>query len=397
MNIDFLLSSEGIRHQTNRIYELTVDGQTNFEYHPKKLAPVAEYVLSIIKENYPDYKIPFHSRWVHFQAGKINRNAKLDTLLESKVPLERARAKLDLAIVSVLLDAGAGPNWSFSESSGVYRRSEGLALASWHMFCDGDFSINRELEVAALKLTNILEMDIEQGFQVEVNNPLVGIKGRTDLLRALGNCILSRPREFKDARPGNILDHMLDKYGSSFHAKDLLKELLILFGEIWPSRLSLDGKCLGDVWSHPKLKTSIPNQELVPFHKLSQWLTYSLIEPMQEAGIEVTNIHELTGLAEYRNGGLLLDTGLITLKNQDHLNETHAPDSEVVIEWRALTVKILDMLAKEIREGLKETEKSLPLAKILEGGTWAAGRRIASEMRTDASPPLKVLSDGTLF
>jgi hypothetical protein len=41
--------------------------------------------------------------------------------------------------------------------------------------------------------------------------------------------------------------------------------------------------------------------------------------------------------------------------------------------------------------------QSLPLAKILEGGTWATGRVLAREKRTDGSPPIKVVSDGTVF
>ena len=47
----------------------------------------------------------------------------------------------------------------------------------------------------------------------------------------------------------------------------------------------------------------------MPFHKLSQWLAYSLIEPLEEAGIAVTGLDELTALAEYRNGGLLDRSG----------------------------------------------------------------------------------------
>ena len=56
---------------------------------------------------------------------------------------------------------------------------------------------------------------------------------------------------------------------------------------------------------------------LIPFHKLSQWLAYSLIEPLQAAGIAVTDIDGLTGLAEYRNGGLFVDAGVISLRDPD--------------------------------------------------------------------------------
>jgi hypothetical protein len=39
----------------------------------------------------------------------------------------------------------------------------------------------------------------------------------------------------------------------------------------------------------------------------------------------------------------------------------------------------------------------LPLASVLEGGSWAAGRAIAFSRRADGSPPIKVVSDGTVF
>jgi len=40
---------------------------------------------------------------------------------------------------------------------------------------------------------------------------------------------------------------------------------------------------------------------------------------------------------------------------------------------------------------------SFPLARVLQGGTWTAGREIALARRTDGSPPIKVVSDGTVF
>jgi hypothetical protein len=72
-------------------------------------------------------------------------------------------------------------------------------------------------------------------------------------------------------------------------------------------------------------------------------------------------------------------------------------DSLLVVEWRALTVALLDRLAERVRAKLGRTPESLPLAGILEGGTWAAGRAIAFSRRPDGSPPLKVISDGTVF
>ena len=145
------------------------------------------------------------------------------------------------------------------------------------------------------------------------------------------------------------------------------------------------------------IKTDDETNGLVPLHKLSQWLAYSLIEPLQWAGIEVTDIDGLTGLAEYRNGGLFIDTGVLSLRDPAAAAREHTVDSELVVEWRALTVALLDRLADIMRQRLGMDRRSLPLAKILQGGTWTAGRTIAKQLRPDGGPPLKIVSDGTVF
>ena len=177
----------------------------------------------------------------------------------------------------------------------------------------------------------------------------------------------------------------------------ILSELLLQFGPIWPSRLTLGGVPLGDCWRHPSLVTADTTNGLVPLHKLSQWLAYSLIEPLQWAGFTVTDIDGLTGLGEYRNGGLFIDTGVLALRNAADAARSHDVDSPLVVEWRALTVALLDCLAEALRRRLGMDEKSLPLAKVMQGGTWSAGRRIAQQKRADGSPPLNIVSDGTVF
>jgi hypothetical protein len=135
----------------------------------------------------------------------------------------------------------------------------------------------------------------------------------------------------------------------------------------------------------------------VPFHKLSQWLVYSLIEPLAAGGFHVTGLDGLTGLAEYRNGGLFLDWGAIVAHDDDLLRRPLDPFGEPVVEWRALTVALLDRLADRVRHRLGRSAAEFPLAKVLEGGSWAAGREIAAEMRPGGGPPLVIASDGTLF
>ncbi len=396
-DIQYLLSAQAVRERTRKLYDFALAGETNFIIHEDKLDEVAKFVLDVIKDNYPDLKIPFHSRWGHFQVGGVDRNAKLNEKLEGLDPIEKARTKLDLVITSVLLDAGAGATWKFTEDGKEYSRSEGLGVASWHMFMQGAFANDGSLRADAKKLQSISAKDIENAFQVTDTNPLVGAQGRASLLSALGKCVEKRKDVFKDGRPGNIIDYMIQTKGKSFKATDLLQAVLINFGDIWPSRINIDGTNLGDIWHHPLLGEKEDLNSLVAFHKLSQWLTYSLIEPIEEAGITITNASEMTGLAEYRNGGLLLDTGLIALKDKTLLDRAHKPDSEIIIEWRALTVALLDKLATIIQKELGFSAQEFPLAKVLEGGTWWAGRRIAKEKRADASPPLKLDSDGTVF
>ena len=405
-HIDYLLSPKAIRDRTFKIYEASKDGKTNFQINEDKLENVASLVLDVIKDNYPSLEIPFHSRWGHFQVGGIDRNAKLNEMISSKNKedkKEQARIKLDLAITSVLLDAGAGPTWKFLENfsgdSKEFSRSEGLGVASWHMFIQGVFATDqsKQLRADASKLKSITGEDIKAAFQVSSDNPLVGVEGRAGLLRSLGETVASKPNVFKDGRPGNIIDHMVNKYGETFNASNLLQEVLVHFGEIWPSRIKQDGFNLGDVWHHPLLGEKNDINALIPFHKLSQWLTYSLIEPIEEAGIKIENVAGMTGLAEYRNGGLLIDSNLIELRDPTLLDKAHKPDSEIIIEWRALTVVFLDKLAAIIRKELNKTEEEFPLAKVLEGGTWWAGRRLAKQKREDSSPPLKLDSDGTVF
>src|SRR6202000_1744432 len=144
---------------------------------------------------------------------------------------------------------------------------------------------------------------------------------------------------------------------------------------IWPSRLTLGGIPLGDCWKHPAMSTRDATNELTPLHKLSQWLAYSLSEPLQTAGFTVPDIDGLTGLAEYRNGGLFVDAGVLSLRDPAEAAREHDVASTLVVEWRALTVALLDRVSEALRRTLNLDATALPLAKVLEGGTWAAGRQ----------------------
>lgn len=401
-----LLSAQAVRERAQWMLAIGLDDKLpHFRVDLAPLPGAVDLVLDITRKAYPSLEVPFHSRWRHFVYNGEDRWALIDQKANWRDNAARARTAFDLAIVSVLLDAGAEPQWRYHDSATGQSigRSEGLALASLAMFAAGAFSSDRASppQADAEGLMNLSTKALADGFQVSETNPLVGVEGRADLLRRLGALIAGRPEIFGRSgapRPGGLFDHFAAlAVAGDISAPVILSELLRHLGPIWPSRLTLGGVPLGDCWRHPSLTSADATNGLVPFHKLSQWLAYSLIEPLQWAGISVSDIDGLTGLSEYRNGGLFLDTGVLQLRDPGDATRRYDVASTLVIEWRALTVALLDRLAVEMRRRLAMDEKTLPLAKVLEGGTWAAGRVIARQLRSDGSPPLKVISDGTVF
>ena len=396
-----LLRAEAVRERCHELLDACErDALAHFVLDADRLAGAADYVAGEVRRNYPSLQIPFHSRWRHFEAGGIDR---ITPLLKGIDAPERARIRFDLAVTSVLLDAGAGAAWRWREpDTGLQlARSEGLGVASLQLLASGALSSDpgQPLRADADGLAQVTEETIARAFQVDADNPLTGLDGRVALLRALGHALRASPAWFGGAparRPGHLFDHLTAEH-TSVALGDTLRAVLHGLGTIWPGRIAIDGIDLGDVWRHPALVRGDATDGLVPFHKLSQWLAYSLAEPMLEAGVEVTGVDTLTGLAEYRNGGLFVDLGVLALRNPGAAASPLTVGSELVVEWRALTVALLDRLAPLVWERLGLEADPPPLVRLLEGGTWSAGRRIAAERRPGGGPPIEVMSDGTVF
>ncbi len=397
----FIFSPEGIRSRAQAIYQLALNGQTHFAIHEEKLAEVSDFVLQVIAENYPDKNVPYHSRWRHFEVGNQSQLNALREYEQSLTTIERAKLGIDLILPSVLVDAGAGPDWQYSSSNSLtLGRSEGLGLASLDMFLAGGFSCNKaphttKIETTAAGLKAVTVASFSEFFKVNHNNPLVGVPGRVQLLQSLGDAILAQPKIFPNQRPSDLVDYVLENYQTTPTASQILTMVISFLGAIWPGRLMHEGVNLGDTWAYPPL--GMGAQRYVPFHKLSQWISYSIIETLANNGFTVTGVEALTGLAEYRNGGLMLDSGLISLRNPNHAEVLWAPSSEIIIEWRALTICLLDKIGERIVQSLNTTAAQFPLAKVLEGGTWAAGRKLAQQKRNNLTPPLNIQSDATVF
>ncbi len=415
--IRFLNDPGSIRERAALLFDRLARGDSeHFEYHPEKLPGVGRLVAQVTRDNYPDLKIPYHARENHFLAqaseareqsstgsqgsGGRDRLTRLfsDPDLSSE---ERARREFDLTVTSVLLDAGAGAEWSYLEAdtNERYARSEGLAVASLHWFASGAFSVNPDQpqRADARALQSLTEKDLEAGFQVSERNPLVGVSGRLGLLHALGRAIEAHPELFHEGRVGGLFDVLsAGATRGELPAERILEAVLAGLSSIWPGRESIGDVNLGDVWRHSGLEHCHPANGLIPFHKLSQWLSYSLVVPLERAGVRVTGLERLTGLPEYRNGGLFLDAGVLSLKDSAAQDQAHAPGSELIIEWRAATIVLLDQVAELVRKELGVTAEDMPLPCVLEGGTWAAGRRLAQNLR-QGLPPLQLASDGTVF
>lgn len=374
--IQHLRSPIAIREAAERVLSFVEANESPwFSVNFARLEPVVDFVVSIMQRDYPSGEIPFHSRWRHFDTDRIS------VCFQGMEARSRVESALELAIVSVLLDAGAGGDWRYCDRVGKqWSRSEGLAIASFDAFERGDFGGVKQ--VTGQGLRKLTMHQLAEIFQVSDNNPIVGLEGRWQLLQRLGNLL-------GDRRLATLLDELLSNQISCVSASELLAIVLQQLSEIWIDGLQIDGINVGDVGQH--------SSGLVPFHKLSQWLTYSLMEPLIEFGLAMIELDALTGLAEYRNGGLFIDFGVLVLRDPVLATTPHLPTSDLIVEWRACTIALLDRLAEQIRDRLHLDAQRLPLVKILQGGTWSAGREIARSMRSSGAPPIQILSDGTIF
>ncbi|KDQ54086.1 hypothetical protein JAAARDRAFT_38699 [Jaapia argillacea MUCL 33604] len=422
----YLRTLPAIRERCNRVYDLAKKGKLEyFEYHEDQESRAAAFCVEIMKRDFGSSfdSIPPHGRWRHLDAGlprvePLIERWKASEGLDTK---EITKRLIDLFLVSVLLDAGAGNKWVYhdGQSGQKFSRSEGLGVASFQMFEQGFFSgdAGQPYRVDARGLSQVTSAKTAAAMQVTDTNPVVGIEGRTSLLFNLSQALNSNPNIFgRDARPGNLIDFLEKESrmdGNIRHVPiaALWHALIEGLAPIWPDRLTLGGVSLGDVWPCNALKASAASEEdtFVPFHKLTGWITYSLIEPMQKLlHWEFDGIEDMTGLPEYRNGGLLVDFGVLSLR-PNVIPKSFYPDPSTgiprlppshpaIVEWRAMTVIELDRIADLIRSTLGLSREQLSLAQVLESATWKGGREIAKQKRPEAGgPPIDIDSDGTVF
>ncbi|KAI1770016.1 DUF1688-domain-containing protein [Hypoxylon cercidicola] len=454
----YLRSLGSVRERSKIVTDKALRNSLNhFDVDMARFPDVVSFVCGIIKRDFdpPFLSIPPHGRYQHFCVGGRDRIANLlATFPDTVDSAEKCRRIVDLFLVSVLLDAGAGTSWSFksAENGRIYRRSEGLAIASLEMFKAGLFSGNptNKFQVDKDGLRKLTVEQLAKGMQSGPGNEVAGLEGRAQLLIRLGSALASKVDFFgDDGRPGNMIDYLLAHPTTQASSTPIVvlpvlwNVLMSGLAHIWPaSRTAIDGISLGDAWpcssmpqhtpppSSPGFspfpnstsgQSAAPWESILPFHKLTQWLTYSLMQPMQNLlRIQLAGTELLTGLPEYRNGGLFIDLGVLTLKNDDmerglqNYNEycqragtkgvevapMFEPSDDVIVEWRGVTVGFLDKLLVEVNKALKKELNGgeLSLAQLLEAGSWKGGREIAEVSRPNTKePPILIDSDGTVF
>lgn len=193
----------------------------------------------------------------------------------------------------------------------------------------------------------------------------------------------------------------------------ILQEVLL---PAWPQdRTHIRGIPIGDAWPLQVLarragfeRNDTSTTCIQPFHKLTQWLAYSLTVPFVSIlDIEWKNSELGTGLPEYRNGGLFVDMGVLRVKKDalEHgrkssggMLPSFGASSDVIVEWRAMIVALLDELHKTVSQRFQARGIKLSMAQMLEAGTWKGGRELAAKLRPDTrSSPILIDGDGTLF
>ena len=184
-----LLNAQAVRDRAHRMLALGLDDKLpNFRVDLGRLDDAVERVLSVTQKNYPSLDVPFHSRWRHFvEHGDDRHKFLIEHFSHFSDPMARARSDFDLAIVSVLLDAGAGPQWRYRdpiighEFGAIGRLGPGQHqhVCLWCVFLSnaGPMTIFH-LSCAPMQmfLANLETKWLRNGFQVTDQNPLSGLR-----------------------------------------------------------------------------------------------------------------------------------------------------------------------------------------------------------------------------
>ena len=228
----------------------------------------------------------------------------------------------------------------------TYARSEGIAVASYNLFVAGAFSDDPDgapLRAAAGALERVTGASLARGLQVGDDNPMVGVEGRAAMLQRLGAAVRAEPAW--GGRLGGLGVQLRQAASGTERSRpsDVLGAVLDALGSIWPGREVCAGQNLGDVWTHSSVRPRALSQAVAVAHLLA----------LRAAGVGggvdrrsgrpdgPRRVPERRPVRGRRRAG--------TQARRRASRRARGRSSDVVIEWRALTVALLDRIAERVR------------------------------------------------
>ena len=358
--------------------------------------------------------IPSHSRWRHFDAGGVDRLAELERAARRRsTPTERARARIDLVVdqraarrrrraalalrraghrrdVRALRGPGGGelPRCS---CAGAFSADPATPL---RVDADGAGARRRgRLGAASSRCRATIRWS--------------GSTGRAALLRRLGARAAARGPSLRCRRraPGRTCSTLLRararaRRGVAARATSCARCSIGLRPDLAGPTAAATASTLGDVWPHPARRRRRARRGLVPFHKLSQWLAYSLLEPLERAGVRGDRTSTRSPAWPSTATAACCSTPACSCRapRRRRCASVHRSGDELVVEWRALTVALLDRARRRAcARALGAPRASCrwrASSKAAPGPPAASSRPSAARRRRRR---IRVASDGTVF
>lgn len=381
-------------------------GSAWFDVDEDAMRSSAREVATTIRHDFPRLNVPVHSVWRLLGQDGIDRREQLEQPLQQLTPAERTHARLDFAVVAVLLSTAMGSASPYTEPATGRRLAgeAGRVVGTLHAFNAGLFSSDpqRPFQCDAHGLRGVVTDQLAGVLQVHPPEAQEALGRQAVLLRRLGELLSEQPEVFgEDGRPAGVFDVIVSPYGhgiphtADVDAHDILSQLLTTLPGLWPGAGQLGGVALGDCWRHGDAGGDGPSREWVPLHATLQALALSLLEPFFWGGVQVRGIGGLTAIADRPLCDWMLETGVLRLRDERTASSDWTCGDAVVVEWRALSLALMEEMAPLMRDFLGCERSELPMGCILEGVARAADRNRSgrhparrSLLRVDSEPAL---------
>jgi hypothetical protein len=393
----YQLTSEIRRYSYNTLDRIASGQCPYFALDRAKLPPLARGIVQLAEAQFGSVPaVPLHSQWVNYSANNVDRISALEEKMAAHGLSLRdmAAAKADLLIVNEALDHGGLTKWVYKDTStgSTLSRTEGLGTAVLRSFEAGLFSqrgASNPFRVDFARLRTITDAELADAFQVSDANPIDGgISLWRERLLALCACPEFEARG-RSGRPSAIVDRLftLADAGQVVTAQDVLSAVLDFLSPVWSGN-SADRGLRGDVWHLPEVSANLP------IHRMAQWVAHSLIPVVEASGFAINNDQPLSGLAGYRNAGVLVDAGVLVERTPD--GKVYDLGDPKIVTWRSATVALLTELQTAIQEAAACRVEDIPLPRV-HGLAWRMGRQLAGAARAGGGPPIVVTSDTVPF